>query len=114
MAKTEAKGNVISPDLEAQRVYAKKLATSGFDFSLVVADAFIRGIRDIGYKHTGTAIDELIDNAVQAEASAVHIVFGYDEESDKKPGRLASGVHDLLLPAGGCLAQGDDRCRQDQ
>jgi hypothetical protein len=79
----------LSADLKAQRDYAKSLASSGFDFSLVIADAFVRGIRDIGYKHTGTALYELIDNAIQAEATKIHVVFDYDAGSDKKPDRLA-------------------------
>src|SRR5439155_1602997 len=80
---------VLSPDLEKQREYTREKAKSGFDFSLVVADAFVRGIRDIGYRHTGTAIDELIDNGIQAEADEVHVVFGFEGGSDKKPDRLA-------------------------
>lgn len=80
---------VLSPDLEEQRKYAREKLESGFDFSLVVADAFVRGIRDIGYRHTGTAIDELIDNGIQAEADEVHVVLGFEGGSDKKPDRLA-------------------------
>src|SRR5262245_28501316 len=80
---------VPSPELEKMRVYTREKRKSGFDFSLVVADAFIRGIRDIGYRHTGTVIDELIDNGVQAEADEVHVVFGFEGDSDKKPDRLA-------------------------
>src|SRR5688572_6274623 len=79
----------VSPDLAAQREYSRKLVERGFDFSLVVADAFIRGIRDIGYKHTGTAIYELIDNALQAGASAVQVVLGFEGASEKKPDRIA-------------------------
>jgi hypothetical protein len=92
-AKGNAKGTagvrVVSPDLENQRQYTRKMLESGFDFSLVVADAFVRGIRDIGYRHTGTAVDELIDNAIQAEAEAVHVIFGFESGSEKKPDRLA-------------------------
>jgi len=80
---------VVSPDLEEQRKYAREKVESGFEFSLVVADAFVRGIRDIGYRHTGTAMYELIDNAIQAEAGEVHVVFGFEGDSDKKPDRLA-------------------------
>jgi hypothetical protein len=81
-------GVVIDPRT-AQREYTRKLESGGFDFGLVVGDAFVRGIRDIGYRHTGTAIDELIDNAMQAGASAVHIVLGFEGGSDRKPDRLA-------------------------
>jgi hypothetical protein len=46
--------------LEAQRRYLKALKAEHFRFNLIVADAFINGIRDIGYKSTATALDELI------------------------------------------------------
>src|SRR6266545_250782 len=81
--------SAVSVDLKKQREYAHRMSESGFDFSLVVGDAFIRGIRDIGYKHSGTALDELIDNAIQAEAEKVHVVFGFEGDSEKKPDPLA-------------------------
>jgi hypothetical protein len=84
-----SKVEVVSADLRQQREYANRMTEGGFDFSLVVGDAFVRGIRDIGYKHTGTALDELIDNAVQAEAEKIHVVFGFDGDSEKKPDRVA-------------------------
>ncbi|CAG0970699.1 hypothetical protein ANRL3_01481 [Anaerolineae bacterium] len=79
---------VVNPDLEAQRKYTEQMRGKGFDFSLMVADAFVRGIRDIGYKSTATALDELIDNAVQAGAANIHVAFGFEGKSTK-PIRLA-------------------------
>jgi hypothetical protein len=94
--------SMVSADLKEQREYANRMSKGGFDFSLVVGDAFVRGIRDIGYKHTGTALDELIDNAIQAEAEKVHVVFGFEGDSEKKPDRLAviddgHGMDDLMI-----------------
>jgi hypothetical protein len=83
-----AKATVISEDLKRQREYVSKLKASGFDFSLVLADAFVKGMRDIGYKSTATALNELIDNSIQGEAKNVHVVLGYDD-SQKKPNKLA-------------------------
>src|SRR5262249_44796297 len=79
---------IISADLHAQREYTQQLVDSGFDFGLVLADAFVKGMRDIGYKSTATALNELIDNAIQGEAKNVHVAFGF-EKSDKKPDKLA-------------------------
>lgn len=79
----------ISKDLAAQREYARKKVESGFDFGLTVADAFVRGIRDIGYRDTGRALDELIDNALQAEATKILVTFGFGPESDAKPTAIA-------------------------
>lgn len=79
---------LLKTDLEAQREYVRKTLASKFDFGIVVGDAFVRGIRDIGYKSTGTALDELIDNAIQAGAQSVHVAFGLEGASNK-PARLA-------------------------
>jgi hypothetical protein len=79
----------VSTDLARQRKYAKSKETEGFDFGLTVADAFVRGIRDIGYRDTGRALDELIDNGIQAEASKILVTFGFDKSSDSKPSSIA-------------------------
>lgn len=73
---------------EKQDAYIRHLNEGGFDYSLIVGEAFVRGMRDIGYKNTATAIDEIIDNSIEAGAETVLIVFGYDASS-KKPTRLA-------------------------
>lgn len=76
--------------LQQQKKYVDELKRRNFNFGLTVGDAFVRGIRDIGYKHTGTALDEQIDNAYQAGADQVHVIFGYDgASSNKKPSELA-------------------------
>jgi hypothetical protein len=79
----------VNEDLAAQRSYAQQKDREEFDFGLTVVDAFIRGIRDIGYRNTGRALDELIDNAIQAEASKVLVAFGFGPESDSKPNAIA-------------------------
>jgi hypothetical protein len=87
-ASNNDRASVVSTDLQAQRAYVHKIESEGFDFGLTVAGAFIRGIRDLGYKSTATALDELIDNAIQAEAANVDVIFGYDE-SPTKPVSIA-------------------------
>jgi len=81
---------IISPNLAAQHAYVEQLKERGFKFGLTVADAFVRGIRDLGYKNTGNALAELIDNSVQAGASRIDILFGYEKApSEKKPSEIA-------------------------
>ena len=76
--------------LQQQKKYVDELKQRQFNFGLTVGDAFVRGIRDIGYRHTGAALDEQIDNSYQAGADQVHVVFGFDATpSNKKPSELA-------------------------
>jgi hypothetical protein len=73
--------------LKAAREYIDKLEKSGFTWDLLVGDAFVRGMRDIGYKNSSFAIAELVDNAIQAGATKVDIVFGFD--GGAKPTKIA-------------------------
>jgi hypothetical protein len=75
--------------VERQEAYVRKLNESGFDYGLVVSEAFVRGMRDIGYRSSATAIDEIIDNSIEAGAENVMVVFGYDGANSKKPQRIA-------------------------
>jgi hypothetical protein len=78
-----------STGIQRQREYLARQAASGADDSLIVGRAFVNGIRDLGYRSTATALDELIDNAVQAAATTVHLAFGFEGGSDKKPSAIA-------------------------
>lgn len=70
--------------LEAQKEYVSEKTKSGsFKFGLMVGAAFIRGIRDIGYKHTGSALAELVDNSIQSGAEHIHIAFGTNKSGAK-------------------------------
>lgn len=73
---------------DQQQAYVDGVTNHGFDFGLTVADAFVRSIRSLGYKHCGTALDELIDNSIEAGAESIHVAFGY-EDSDSKPSSIA-------------------------
>jgi hypothetical protein len=76
--------------IQQQRDYVADLKRKGFKFGLTVGEAFIRGIRDIGYKSSATALDEQIDNSYEAGASTVHVVFGFERtSSEKKPSEIA-------------------------
>jgi hypothetical protein len=70
----------------AQRDLVDRLNESGWD--LIVGDAFVRGMRDIGYKSTSFAMAELIDNSIQAGATWIDVVFGFNKGS-LKPAQIA-------------------------
>jgi hypothetical protein len=75
--------------VDRQKAHVAKLEKENFKYGLTVGAAFVRGIRKVGYKNTGTALDELIDNGKEADATQVHVVFGYDGRSEKKPSQIA-------------------------
>lgn len=75
--------------LSSQRKYAD-LRLRQSQIGLTIPEAFVRGIRHIGYRSNSDAIAELIDNSIQAYSLRVDLVFGYDESASlKKPSRLA-------------------------
>ena len=89
-----AKGDV-SRVLTAQRAYAQRLAERS-QYGLMVPEAFVRGIRDIGYRSNGDAIAELVDNALQALATRVDVIFGYaGAKSTKKRAAGTQALHGL-------------------
>ena len=84
-----ARPRLIDSALAAQRAYVRQSAARS-QFGLMVPEAFVRGIRDLGYRSNGDAIAELIDNSIQAYADRVDVAFGYDgSPSTKKPSQLA-------------------------
>ncbi len=78
--------SAVQDPFAAQQRLVDRLNQSGWD--LIVGDAFVRGMRDIGYKSTSYALAELIDNSVQAGATWVNVVFGFNPGS-AKPARIA-------------------------
>lgn len=71
-----------------QKAYVESIGEAGFDVGLVVGNAFVESIRDLGYRSTGTAANELIDNAAQAGAENIHVAFGFPDNS-RKPNAIA-------------------------
>lgn len=80
-----------SSTIERQKRYVAEQDRRGGGLGLVFADAFLRGIRDIGYRDTCWALSEQVDNAIQADATVVDIRFGYAKRntSKKKPDMIA-------------------------
>src|SRR5262245_20090328 len=77
--------------VERQRRYVESQKAKGSGLGIVFADAFLRGMRDIGYKSPAWALAEQIDNSVQAAASVISIRQGFaaDKKSEAKPDVLA-------------------------
>ena len=68
----------------------KQKSRSKAHLGLLFADAFIRGMRDLGYKSPATALDELADNSIQANATELEFVFGFaNPKKQSEPDKIA-------------------------
>lgn len=76
---------------DRQLAYVKAQKKKGKGLGVVFADAFLRGMRDIGYKSPAWALAEQVDNAFQAGAMTVSIRFGFEagNKTNIKPDMLA-------------------------
>lgn len=76
--------------IEKQQAYVDQQAKDNTSMSIIVAGAFVRGIRDLGYKDNGKAIAELVDNSWEAKATRVDVIYGYEgAKSNIKPTQIA-------------------------
>lgn len=78
-------------NIERQKKYVALQKKKGSGLGIVFADAFLRGMRDIGYKSPAAALAEELDNSFQAGASTVSIRFGFAEgkKTQVKPDQIA-------------------------
>ncbi len=77
--------------IERQKTYVAAQKEKSKGLGIVFAEAFLRGMRDIGYKNPAWALAELIDNSTQAGATTVAIRFGFgaSNKSHAKPDMIA-------------------------
>ena len=74
------------PDLKEQI----EVVSQTTNRSIIDPANFFESERNSGYKNTGTALFELIDNSYQANANKIHIVADYHEEKGKKTNKPKS------------------------
>jgi hypothetical protein len=77
--------------IERQQKYVAQQKEKGKGLGIVFADAFLRGMRDLGYKNPAWALAEMIDNSLQAAAKTVSVQFGFlpGNTSEAKPDMVA-------------------------
>jgi hypothetical protein len=61
---------------ERRKSFIDTLKSSGNKFTIAANDAFVRSIQSIGYKSTGSSGAEIVDNAIEANASKISIEIG--------------------------------------
>jgi len=74
-----------------QEHYVASQKARGQGTGIVFTDAFLRGMRDIGYRDSSWALCEQCDNAIEADATMVAVRFRYakDNGTRKRPDSLA-------------------------
>lgn len=80
---------IVNDTVKRQQDYVQTLDQQQFDFGLVISEAFVKSMRDIGYKSTATALAEEIDNSIEAGARDIHVLFNFGGDSDAKPSQIA-------------------------
>jgi hypothetical protein len=77
--------------IDRQQKYVESQKAKGHGLGVVFADAFLRGMRDLGYKNPAWALAEQVDNAFQAGADSVAVRFGFlgSNKARSKPDHLA-------------------------
>jgi hypothetical protein len=61
---------------ERRQSFVDTLKSNGAKFTIAANDAFVRSIQSIGYKSTGSAAAEIVDNSIEANASKISIEIG--------------------------------------
>lgn len=80
---------MIIDTIERQKQYVEKQKENAKGLGVVFADAFLRGMRDLGYKDPAWALSEQIDNAMQAGADTIAIRYGFNQPGSAKPDMIA-------------------------
>jgi hypothetical protein len=71
-----------------QAEYVNNQKRQSHGFGVVFAEAFIRGMRDLGYKDPAWAMAEMIDNSFQAGATTVSIRLAHLKSVEKPKGAV--------------------------
>lgn len=84
----------LTDEFTKQKEYVTRKSDGQMQLGLVFADAFLRGIRDLGYKSPGTASDEILDNSIQANADTIEVVFGFSDAKRRGQPQMIAFVDD--------------------
>jgi len=81
---TEPNAPMTIETVDRQRKYVREQKKKGDGLGVVFADAFLRGMRDLGYKSPAWALAELIDNSFQAAANNICLRFAVSGDGPRK------------------------------
>src|SRR5262249_45743985 len=88
---TTSNAQMTVESIERQQQYVREQQEKGNGLGIVFADAFLRGMRDLGYKNPAWSLAEMIDNAFQATADVVagRFELGAARKGKSKPTMIA-------------------------
>ena len=72
---------------ERQKAY---IASAEAAADLIDGRLFVESVRKLGYRNPARALDELVDNSIEAGAENVHVYFGYAIVGSTKPSAIAT------------------------
>lgn len=75
----------------ASLTHGEDVVQKNEEFSIIALDKFILATRDSGYRGTPSAVSELVDNALQADATEVHV---WIKTPDREEDSLVIAVQD--------------------
>src|SRR5687767_3423166 len=84
----------ILTEVERQKKYLDQLPAN-FTFPLFNSRKALESQRQSGYRNTAAAAREIIDNAIEAQASRVHVIFNRPHE--RKPGDRRNRVTSIAF-----------------
>lgn len=77
----------------AQAAYDRQkayISSAGANGDLIDGRLFIESVRKLGYRNPARALDELVDNSIEAGSENVHVYFGYRSAGSTKPNAIAT------------------------
>lgn len=83
---------------QKQQDYLERIRAGARVPDIVQGEQFIAGMRKLGYRDTGHALDELVDNSLEAGATKCMVAFGFTGKSSAKPTELAVVDNGLGMP----------------
>src|SRR5688572_10699637 len=81
----------LTSEVERQQKYLGQLPDA-FSFPLFNSKKALESQRQSGYRNTAAAAREIVDNAIEAHADRVHVVFDRAGTSSRKAGERKNSV----------------------
>lgn len=88
--------------IERQKAYLKSINKNNAnrEYALFVPDKMVESLRDSGYRDVRKALNDLIDNSIQAEAPRIDVIFTSEKPAEKGARQKVTNIGVLDLGYG--------------